>query len=128
MEFSPINLVLGYDTVSFLQDWWQARRMDSGGNEVAAGLIPSRNRWEKRMKSRDKGVQWNDGMGTGKRTGSLKKMPFLKVSSASDFRIQLSHLKRQLDRGMSPACKYHFMLTQPAGATSRIHTKCGHLV
>ena len=62
--------------------------MDSGGNEVAAGLIPSRNRWEKRMKSRDKGVQWNDGMGTGKRTGSLKKMPFLKVSSASYGRIR----------------------------------------
>ena len=66
---------------SFPQDWWQARRMDAAGNEVAAGLIPSRNRWEKRMRSRDRNVQWNDGMGTGKRTGSLKKMPFFKVSS-----------------------------------------------
>ena len=67
--------------VFFPQDWWQARRMDAAGNEVAAGLIPSRNRWEKRMRSRDRNVQWNDGMGTGKRTGSLKKMPFFKVSS-----------------------------------------------
>ena len=64
-----------------LQDWWQARRMDKGGSEVASGLIPSRNRWEKKMRSRDKGVQWNDnGMGTGKRTGSLKKVPLFKVS------------------------------------------------
>ena len=55
--------------------------MDKGGSEVASGLIPSRNRWEKKMRSRDKGVQWNDsGMGTGKRTGSLKKVPLFKVS------------------------------------------------
>ena len=56
--------------------------MDTAGNEVAAGLIPSRNRWEKKMRSRDRNVQWNDGMGTGKRTGSLKKMPFFKVRSS----------------------------------------------
>lgn len=64
------------------EDWWQARRMDSAGNEVATGIIPSRNRWEKKMRSRERNVRWgsNDGGGggaSGKR-GSLKKMPFFK--------------------------------------------------
>ena len=80
MTHERINIALSVS--SFSQDWWQARRMDTAGNEVAAGLIPSRNRWEKKMRSRDRNVQWNDGMGTGKRTGSLKKMPFFKVRSS----------------------------------------------
>ncbi|TRY61118.1 hypothetical protein TCAL_04208 [Tigriopus californicus] len=48
-------------------DWWQARKIDPLGNELGVGLIPSRNRWERKMRSKDRSIRW-DRDGSGKRT------------------------------------------------------------
>lgn len=34
------------------EDWWQARRVLPQGDEGEMGLVPSRTRWEKKMRSR----------------------------------------------------------------------------
>ena len=61
------------------EDWWQARRLDQVGNEVAAGIIPSRNRWERKMRARDRNVRWGESGKSGSRSGSLnKRIPFFK--------------------------------------------------
>eukprot|EP00095_Tigriopus_kingsejongensis_P000538 maker-scaffold356_size197960-snap-gene-0.36 protein:Tk00538 transcript:maker-scaffold356_size197960-snap-gene-0.36-mRNA-1 annotation:"discs large 1" len=52
-------------------DWWQARKIDPLGNELGVGLIPSRNRWERKMRSKDRSVRW-DREGSGKRMGKSK--------------------------------------------------------
>lgn len=59
------------------EDWWQARRLDQMGVEVAAGIIPSRHRWERKMRARDRNVKWDGSMGRNKK-GSLKRLPFFK--------------------------------------------------
>lgn len=54
-------------------DWWQARKIDDQGNEASTGLIPSRYRWEKKMKSRDRNVRWDSGgQGKGRSKGGMK--------------------------------------------------------
>jgi disks large protein 1 len=34
------------------EDWWQARRVLSSGEEGEMGLVPSRTRWEKKVRAR----------------------------------------------------------------------------
>jgi hypothetical protein len=34
------------------EDWWQARRVLSSGDEGEMGLVPSRTRWEKKVRAR----------------------------------------------------------------------------
>ena len=36
--------------------WWQAKRLTPQGQELAIGIIPSRYRWEKKMRARGKTV------------------------------------------------------------------------
>ena len=36
--------------------WWQAKRLTPQGQELAIGTIPSRYRWEKKMRARGKTV------------------------------------------------------------------------
>ena len=36
--------------------WWQAKRLTPQGQELALGIIPSRGRWEKKMRARGKTV------------------------------------------------------------------------
>ncbi len=66
------------------EDWWQARRIDQMGNELAAGIIPSRSRWERKIRAKEKKVGWDGSTGRGGKRGSLggsrNKMPFLKGS------------------------------------------------
>ncbi len=65
------------------EDWWQARRIDiASGTELAAGIIPSRSRWEKKIRARDRNVRWDGSAGRGGKWGSLgkNKIPFFKSS------------------------------------------------
>ncbi len=64
------------------EDWWQARRIDQMGNELAAGIIPSRSRWERKARARDRNVRWDGSTGRGGKRGSLgkNKISFFKSS------------------------------------------------
>jgi disks large protein 1 len=64
-----------YVTNASDEEWWQAKRFDHAGNETDTGIIPSKARWEKKMKSRDRNVHFK---GQQQRSNSKKKMPFIK--------------------------------------------------
>ncbi len=82
-------------------DWWQARRIDQMGNELAAGIIPSRSRWEKKIRSRERNVKWDGGsMGRGGKRGSIgkNKLPFFKGSQEGGVDGNGQHHQEEADR------------------------------
>ena len=50
------------------EEWWQAKRYDHAGNELETGIIPSKSRWEKKQRARDRNVHW----GAGSKNASLR--------------------------------------------------------
>jgi len=62
------------------EDWWQARRVLNQGEEGEMGLVPSRTRWEKKMRARHRSVGWRkEGGDDRKKYSSLgRKLPFMK--------------------------------------------------
>ncbi|KAJ7392665.1 Disks large 3 [Desmophyllum pertusum] len=80
-------------------EWWQARRLNSMGEEEGRGVIPSKRRVERREKSRMKTVKFsrngddsktktsfNDGSGSGRKRSFKfsKKLPFFKKESENE--------------------------------------------
>ena len=55
---------------------FQAKRFDHAGNEVSVGIIPSKARWEKKLRSKDRNVSF--GRQSNQRSNSKKRLPFLK--------------------------------------------------
>lgn len=39
-------------------EWWQARRVLGDGEEEGIGIVPSKRRWERKMKARDRSVKF----------------------------------------------------------------------
>ena len=63
-----------YVTNASDEEWWQAKRFDHAGNEVSVGIIPSKARWEKKLRSKDRNVSFR----SNQRSNSKKRLPFLK--------------------------------------------------
>ncbi|CAG0888138.1 unnamed protein product [Darwinula stevensoni] len=40
-------------------EWWQAKRVRLSGGDVDMGIIPSKKRWERKMRARDKSVKFS---------------------------------------------------------------------
>ena len=64
-----------YVTNASDEEWWQAKRFDHAGNEVSVGIIPSKARWEKKLRSRDRNVSFKN---SHQRSNSKKRLPFMK--------------------------------------------------
>lgn len=43
-------------------EWWQARRVTPQGEEEGLGIIPSRRRWERKQRARDRSVKFQGHM------------------------------------------------------------------
>ncbi|XP_074105505.1 disks large 1 tumor suppressor protein-like isoform X12 [Cotesia typhae] len=43
-------------------EWWQARRVTAHGDEEGLGIIPSRRRWERKQRARDRSVKFQGHM------------------------------------------------------------------
>lgn len=39
-------------------EWWQARRVLSSGEEEGIGIVPSKKRWERKQRARDRTVKF----------------------------------------------------------------------
>lgn len=39
-------------------EWWQARRVLGDGDEEGMGIVPSKRRWERKMRARDRSVKF----------------------------------------------------------------------
>lgn len=70
-----------YVTNASDEEWWQAKRFDHAGNEVSTGIIPSKARWEKKLRSRDRNVSFKQ---SHQRSNSKKRLPFLKGGKEDD--------------------------------------------
>jgi len=55
------------------EEWWQAKRFDHTGNETEIGIIPSKSRWEKKARARDRNVHWDSRGGSSKNSLRSKK-------------------------------------------------------
>lgn len=44
-------------------EWWQARRVLPSGDEEGMGIIPSKRRWERKQRARDRTVKFQGGKG-----------------------------------------------------------------
>jgi len=71
-----------YVTNASDEEWWQAKRFDHAGNEVSVGIIPSKARWEKKLRSKDRNVSF--GRQSNQRSNSKKRLPFLKGGKEDD--------------------------------------------
>ncbi|XP_043236903.1 disks large 1 tumor suppressor protein-like isoform X2 [Amphibalanus amphitrite] len=56
--------------------WWQAKRLTPQGQELAMGIIPSRHRWEKKMRARGKTVVFHGKTSSDMSTLDRKKKNF----------------------------------------------------
>merc|ERR1712079_697667 len=56
-------------------------RFDHAGNETDTGIIPSKARWEKKLRSRDRNVSFKNNH---QRSNSKKRLPFLKGGKDED--------------------------------------------
>lgn len=39
-------------------EWWQARRVLASGDEQGMGIVPSKRRWERKQRARDRSVKF----------------------------------------------------------------------
>ena len=62
-------------------EWWQARRVLPSGNEEGIGIIPSKKRWERKQRARDRTVKFQ---------GHVPVMLDNKVSTGTIFLLSLS--------------------------------------
>ena len=61
------------------EEWWQARKVLKENSEGELGLVPSKTRWEKKQKARQRSIGWKTGMDDKKKYSSLgRKLPFMK--------------------------------------------------
>jgi len=59
-------------------EWWQARKLLPNGEEAGLGIIPSKQRWERKTKCKNRTLKWNGGNGRSstsldRSTGTLNK-------------------------------------------------------
>jgi len=73
-----------YVTNASDEEWWQAKRFDHAGNEVSVGIIPSKARWEKKLRSKDRNVSFGGRQSSNQRSNSKKRLPFLKGGKEED--------------------------------------------
>lgn len=70
-------------------EWWQARRVLSTGDEQGMGIVPSKRRWERKQRARDRSVKFQGhGTTTAEKQSTLdrkkksysfsRKFPFMK--------------------------------------------------
>ena len=52
-------------------EWWQARRVLANGEEEGIGIIPSKKRWERKLRARDRTVKFQGKSPTQDRVISL---------------------------------------------------------
>ncbi|XP_048480743.1 disks large 1 tumor suppressor protein isoform X3 [Plutella xylostella] len=64
-------------------EWWQARRLDSTDND-AIGIIPSKRRWERKQRARDRQVKFQ-GQGTPSQSTLERKKKTLSFSRRFPF-------------------------------------------
>lgn len=43
-------------------EWWQARRVLNSGDEQGMGIVPSKRRWERKQRARDRTVKFQGHM------------------------------------------------------------------
>lgn len=43
-------------------EWWQARRVLASGDEQGMGIVPSKRRWERKQRARDRSVKFQGHM------------------------------------------------------------------
>lgn len=62
------------------EDWWQARKVLNLDQEGEMGLVPSRARWERKARARQRSIGWKSSGGDDrKKYSSLgRKLPFMK--------------------------------------------------
>jgi len=56
-------------------EWWQARKLLPNGEEAGLGIIPSKQRWERKMKMKNRTLRFG---GHGRSSTSLDRMSFVK--------------------------------------------------
>jgi len=59
-------------------EWWQARRVTPQGEEEGLGIIPSRRRWERKQRARDRSVKFQGHMPV-----ILDKVSLMRISRSS---------------------------------------------
>ena len=62
------------------EEWWQARRVLNQTDEGELGLVPSRSRWERKTRARQRSIGWkSSAVDDKKKYSSLgRKLPFMK--------------------------------------------------
>ena len=61
------------------EEWWQARKVLKENSEGELGLVPSKTRWERKQRARQRSIGWKAGTDDRKKYSSLgRKLPFMK--------------------------------------------------
>lgn len=63
-------------------EWWQARRVLGDGEEEGMGIVPSKRRWERKMRARDRSVKFQ-----GHAANNVDKVNLVCIPSAALFQL-----------------------------------------
>lgn len=90
-------------------EWWQARRVIGDGEEDCIGIVPSKRRWERKQRARDRSVKFQ---------GHAQNNAMEKVSTSLFFVVticikknilQMSTLDRKKNKNFSFSRRFPFM-------------------
>jgi len=103
-----------YVTNASDEEWWQAKRFDHAGNEVSVGIIPSKARWEKKLRSKDRNVSFGGRQSSNQRSNSKKRLPFLKGGkdddgSEGDSNSLADSQNNEMDSSLGPVVSYELV-------------------
>uniref|UniRef100_A0A1B0DB02 Uncharacterized protein n=1 Tax=Phlebotomus papatasi TaxID=29031 RepID=A0A1B0DB02_PHLPP len=87
-------------------EWWQARRVLGDGEEEGIGIVPSKRRWERKMRARDRSVKFQ-----GHPTNNLDKQSTLDRKKKNfSFSRKFPFMKSKDDKNEDGSDQEPFML------------------
>lgn len=96
-------------------EWWQARRVVGDGEEESIGIIPSKRRWERKQRARDRSVKFQ---GYQTPANVADKVRLTKVLGTLAFILhflQTSTLDRKKNKNFSFSRRFPFMKSREDG-------------
>lgn len=95
-------------------EWWQARRVIGDGEEDSIGVVPSKRRWERKQRARDRSVKFQGHAQNNTMEKVIGKLFFyyetkIKTLHLQNSPKQMSTLDRKKNKNFSFSRRFPFM-------------------
>ncbi|XP_061501686.1 disks large 1 tumor suppressor protein isoform X6 [Anopheles gambiae] len=92
-------------------EWWQARRVIGEDEEESIGIVPSKRRWERKQRARDRSVKFQGHAGANNNNNNLEKVSTLDRKKKNfSFSRRFPFMKSKDDKNEDGSDQEPFML------------------